>query len=231
MSENFLKERDREAMGSGIGSRELSREMLHEQIYAMLRDDLMMGRFSPGQHLPLRPLAEQLGTSLMPVRDALQRLESQGCVVSTPRRVMMIPVLTREQHLEICHLRALLESEAVRLAAINRSREHLDKIAQYCDQIEEAGETANLELFLTSNYKFHMTIAEAGGLNMLKGILEPLWMRIGPTVRASKPNRTLIRKAVGCHRDVQKALEEQNAKAAEAAIRRDIEDCHVDGLE
>ena len=192
---------------------------------------MMMGRFAPGQKLPLRSLAKLLGTSLMPVRDALQRLESQGCVVSTPQRTMMIPELTRQHESEICHLRALLECEAARLAALNRNSEQLQQISLYCEQIKQAGETADLDLFLTSNYKFHMTIAEASGLAMLPNLLEPLWMRVGPSVRASKPDQAHIQKAVEFHMDILKALKNQDPKAAETGMRRDIEECQFDYLE
>lgn len=213
---------------SDTGLRPLGREMLHEQIYAMLRDELMMGRFAPGQKLPLRSLAKLLGTSLMPVRDALRRLESQGCIVSTSQRTMMIPELSMEQQSEICHLRALLECEAARLAANNRSEDQLRELEHYCDRIQDAGETADLDLFLTSNYKFHMMIAEASGLAMLPSLLEPLWMRLGPSVRASKPDQDHLLKAVGFHRDILQALENQDPKAAEAGVRRDIEECKVE---
>lgn len=207
--------------------RPLSRKILHEQIYAMLGDDLMMGRFAPGQKLPLRGLAKLLGTSLMPVRDALQRLESQGCVVSTPQRTMMIPILTEQQQLEICHLRALLECEAARLAATKRTAEQLEQVSLCCDQIREAGETSDLDLFLTSNHKFHMTVAEASGLTVLRSLLKPLWMRIGPSVRASKPDQAHLQKTVALHVDILNALESQDAEAAEAAMRRDIEECRI----
>ena len=210
------------------GLRPLGREMLHEQIYAMLRDELMMGRFAPGQKLPLRSLAKLLGTSLMPVRDALQRLESQGCIVSTSQRTMMIPELSMQQQSEICHLRVLLECEAARLAATNRSEKQLHEIAHYCDQIQDAGETADIDLFLTSNYKFHIMIAEASGLVMLPSLLEPLWMRLGPSVRASKPDQDHLLRAVGFHRDILRALENRDPVAAEAGVRRDIEECKIE---
>src|SRR5271156_44576 len=120
------------------------REMLHEQIFTVLKRNLMVGRFAPGQKLPLRGLARTLGTSLMPVRDALQRLESVGCVVSTANRTMMVPVFTNKELLDICTLRTLLEGATAERAAIERTDAELETLLHHCNQIEKSADTHDL---------------------------------------------------------------------------------------
>ena len=206
----------------------VSREMLHEQIYKILCENLMMGRFAPGQKLPLRGLASSLGTSLMPVRDALQRLESLGCLISTSQRTMIVPILNPEENEGVNRLRSLLEGEAARMAATHRTEDQLNRLRELCDDIRRAGETNDLDLFLSANYHFHMTIAEASNIVFLTDILEPLWMRIGPGVRAAKPDRLHLEKAVRKHEVILKCLEEGQPDGAEVAIRNDISECSVD---
>jgi DNA-binding GntR family transcriptional regulator len=200
----------------------VSRDMLHEQIYEMLKRNLMMGRFTPGQKLPLRGLATSLGTSLMPVRDALQRLESVGSVVSTASRTMMVPVFTSKELHDIQVLRTILESAALERAVQNQTPEQLDRLKTYVSDICHSADIGDLDLFLEANYHFHMTIAEMSDLSFIRQLLEPLWMHIGPWVRQSVPNETLFRSSAQNHIDVYDAIVARDVKAALVALQHDI---------
>jgi GntR family transcriptional regulator, colanic acid and biofilm gene transcriptional regulator len=200
----------------------VSREMLHEQIYTRLKRNLMMGRFVPGQKLPLRALAKSLGTSLMPVRDALQRLESTGCVVSTPNRTMMVPEFTSKQLQDICTLRTILEGAAAENATLLRTQEEIDALRAHVDDIARSAETNDIDLFLEANYHFHMQVAEMSRLSFIGNLLEPLWMHIGPSVRQSVPNDALFQSAARHHREVYDAIVAKDPDKAVAAIQRDI---------
>ena len=200
----------------------VSRDMLHEQIFRLLSEYLMTGRFEPGQRLPLRKLAKSMGTSLMPVRDALQRLETTGCLVSTPQRTMMVPIITAEQHAEISYLRSLLEGEAASRAATERNATELAAMESYCEEMHQAAESADLDLFLMANYHFHMAVAKASRLFFISDLLEPLWMRIGPTIRAKKPNAEEIQLATRTHRKIFQAIRDKAPDTARAMIELDI---------
>lgn len=202
----------------------LNREMLHEQIHAILKRNLMTGRFIPGQKLPLRGLARNLGTSLMPVRDALQRLESMGCVISTPNRTMMVPVLSRKQLQDISTLRIALEGVTVERAVTERNDAEIALLGGYLDRIRQSAKTNDLDLFLEANFHFHMTIADMSRLAFIKQLLEPLWLHIGPVVRQSIPDDELFRRAVKHHQDAYEAIIAGDAMAARAAIQHDIVD-------
>ena len=200
----------------------VSRDMLYEQIYERLKRNLMMGRFVPGQKLPLRGLAKSLGTSLMPVRDALQRLQSTGCVVARPDRTMMVPTFNAEQLQDICTLRTLLEGETARRAAIMRTEPELEKLEIHVQEICRSAETDDIDLFLEANYHFHMQVAEMSRLSFIGNLLEPLWMHIGPSVRQSVPNDTLFHSAAQNHQAIYSAIVVRDPKAAVTAIQRDI---------
>lgn len=207
--------------------RPVSREMLHEQIYTVLKRNLMIGRFVPGQKLPLRGLAQRLGTSLMPVRDALQRLESVGCVISTANRTMMVPIFTPKELLDICTLRVVLEGVAAERAAVERTDEELETLRCHMGRIRRSAETNDIDLFLEANYHFHMTVADMSHLAFISHLLEPLWLHIGPAIRQSVPNEALFQSAVKNHQDAFNALVVGNPAAAVAAIKRDIMDGHI----
>ncbi|MGY3353587.1 GntR family colanic acid and biofilm gene transcriptional regulator [Bradyrhizobium sp. GM0.4] len=202
----------------------VSRDMLHEQIYDRLKQHLMMGRFTPGQKLPLRTLAKSLGTSLMPVRDALQRLESTGCVVSTANRTMAVPQFSPKQLQDVCTLRIRLETTTVERAAVLRTDKELAALSALVVNIQRSAEKNSIDLFLEANYHFHMLIADMSRLSFVRTLLEPLWMHIGPSIRQSVPNQALFQSAARRHKEVYDAINAQDPESAAIAIERDISD-------
>lgn len=200
----------------------LVREMLHEQIFSRLKRNLMIGRFAPGQKLPLRGLAESLGTSLMPVRDALQRLESIGGVVTTSNRTMMVPMLSTKEYHDISLLRVLLEGTAAEAAARMRTDAEVAVLARYCEDTERSEAQGDVELFLEANYNFHMEIATISRIAFIGSLLEALWLRVGPLVRETTPTQADIRSAVRLHWRICKAIGAGNGSQASEAVREDI---------
>lgn len=201
---------------------QVTRDMLHEQIYEMLKRNLMMGRFTPGQKLPLRGLAKSLGTSLMPVRDALQRLESLGSVVSTPTRTMMVPQFTSKELADIRTLRLVLESTALESAIKNGTDEEIETLKKYVDDIFHSAEVNDLDLFLVANHHFHMHIAAMSRISFICQFLETLWMHLGPSVRRSVPNEALFHSSALNHKHVYDAILARDVEAANEAMQKDI---------
>ncbi|MGN7868397.1 GntR family transcriptional regulator [Paracoccus sp. 22332] len=200
----------------------INHHVLHEQIYDALKRHMMMGRFTPGQRLPLRKLAQSLGTSLMPVRDALQRLESVGVVVSSPTRTMIVPEPTAKEQRDLVHIRSLLEADAAAKAALNRTEAELAQIAGHCDSIRKSAETDDLDLFLEANYNFHMAIAVASRISFITTILEPLWLRMGPLVRNYMPNHDHFLRAIANHERILEALAARDPEKAGSGIIHDV---------
>jgi DNA-binding GntR family transcriptional regulator len=182
----------------------------------------MVGSFAPGQKLELRTLAATLGTSLMPVRDALQRLESLGALVSTAGRTMMVPVLSEAERRDLIRLRLLLESEGVAAAAINRTADKLSLLVANCDAIRRCAQAGDLPGFLTANHAFHICLAQASRIHFLAALLEPLWMRMGPLVRELTPGRDNMLRSVGFHDAIRDAIAARDPDAARKSLAADI---------
>ncbi|MGH9211694.1 MAG: GntR family transcriptional regulator [Acidimicrobiales bacterium] len=91
-----------------------------DNVYGRLKREIMEGRFAPGAHLPENELAERLGVSRTPIREALGRLERDGLVVATSRG-MGVRERSPEEILEIYEARIMLEAAVARAAAQRRS--------------------------------------------------------------------------------------------------------------
>src|ERR1700741_2727017 len=100
-----------ENLSTSVGP--IERETLNDRVYRELKNSIMIGAFRPGAELTLRTVAEALGTSFMPVRDAMRRLVTDRGLEVRPSRTIAIPVLTVEEFLELRHVRLFLEGEAV----------------------------------------------------------------------------------------------------------------------
>ena len=87
----------------------INHENLSNTVYATLCDALISGKFKPGDRLRIRELAERLGTSVTPIRDAILRLTHDNAVVFQSSRNIQIPFLTEKSYFEIREIRLRLE--------------------------------------------------------------------------------------------------------------------------
>ena len=98
----------------------VERETLNDRVYRELKNSIMAGSFKPGSELTLRSVADALGTSLMPVRDAMRRLVSERALEVLPSRKIALPVLTVDKFLELRRIRCCCSR--VRLRRSRRRR-------------------------------------------------------------------------------------------------------------
>src|SRR5215471_18882094 len=96
--------RGRELMDDKV--RQIDVTTMQERVYQELRDALYQGRFMPGEVLTIRSLAEALGTSAMPVREAIQRLVTENALTQLPNRTICVASLTQETYDEWIRLRS-----------------------------------------------------------------------------------------------------------------------------
>ena len=98
------------------------------RVYNQLRDFLMVGGVQPGEKITLRELTSAFGTSLMPVREAVQRLAAEGALEVLPNRAIRVPLMTRGRVEEILKVRLMLEGMAVEEAAARVDDAHIEDL-------------------------------------------------------------------------------------------------------
>ena len=195
---------------------------VHELVYHEIRQSLMVGTFAPGQKVSLRSLAEQVGTSLTPVRGAVNRLIAEGAFEIMPNRWVVIPSMTEDKFEEIIHWRIQLETAATRQACANLDKrviKEIDSINRQMIKIAEEGR--DRKELLSKNYDFHFNIYRKSNSKVLIPMIESLWLQCGPFTYFSllSPKDFWDTKF---HLDVIDALKEGDAEAAAKAIKSDI---------
>jgi DNA-binding GntR family transcriptional regulator len=204
----------------------LVRETLHDRAYQQLKLALMAGAFTPGTQITLRDAAQRLGTSIMPVRDAVWRLVAERGLDMPKSRVVRVPVLTVAQFDTVLRMRVLLEREATRWAAERATAAELKEIERLGEQAERAWAAGPLERFFLANQTFHFAVYAAAHADLLYAMIEILWLQSGPymSLVVDHVTRSGFRRsnALVEHERLLKALRTRNAAAAENAIEADL---------
>ena len=162
------------------------RQTLSYQVYRDLRDLVLSGRITPGEKLTLRRLADAVGTSPMPVRDAVGRLVAERALVMLPNRTVQVPRPTRTQFREIVTIRCSLEGLAAETAAITRSDEDVDAIRRHvvAFDLNASASPPNPLAAIEHNRLLHFTVYRAAGMPTLVKLILSLWMQVGPVFYA-----------------------------------------------
>lgn len=215
----------RETTVPGLGR--VGRSSLQQRVYEELATSLMHGAFMAGQVLRMQALADTLGVSVMPVREALARLVSERALEVMANRSTRVPLITEPRLEDLAKARCLIEGELVRLAAPNLNDDTFALLRQQTRACEAAFERlSESQPTETSvlNHEFHFTIYRAATSQVLLPIVRSLWMQSGPYVRSSaiiygkSPSLSALRH----HWALIEALEARDADAAVAALQADI---------
>ena len=201
-------------------------ETLGQRVYNELRNFLMAGGVSPGEKLTLRQLTSSFGTSLMPVREAVQRLVAEGALELLPNRAIRVPLMTKARVSEILRIRLALEGMAVEEAAKVIRPETIDQLEALNNAFSEDMKTSeNRGRQFRTNKEFHFTIYRAAEMPVLLGMIEKLWVQVGPFLHFSlgvRHREEGSKYAPECHTRMIEALRQHDGKAGCEALARDL---------
>jgi DNA-binding GntR family transcriptional regulator len=197
----------------------IRRDSIEDQIYRSLRRQLLEGEYEDGERLVQQVVAERMGTSRIPVRDALKRLEADGLLVKDENGGYYCRAFGLEDVDEVYRLRMLLEPYALRYAVPNLDDDLLQYLHELLLAMDRAVEEQDQERYLDLNREFHMTIYEAGQRPRLVQIIKGLWSG-RPLFVAGDLGKT---KAVKEHRLIMQAIEKGDAEQAADLLYRHIE--------
>ncbi|MDZ4731649.1 MAG: GntR family transcriptional regulator [Xanthomonadales bacterium] len=202
-----------------LGIKRIDKNTLNERVYDELRRAIISGRFQPGMTVTLRALAAQVGTSEMPVRDAVRRLVVERALVSRANRTVMVPILDEATFQEICEIRMQLETLATRKAVGQLQPSDFTALRTI---IQAMAESKTCNKYLALNQGFHFRIYEAAQRPMLLSMIESIWMQTGPLMNVVELT-TGKTEAETHHAEVVNALERGDADAAAVSIAADID--------
>jgi len=191
---------------------------LRERVRDLIRDRIVRGEFTPGDRLVERVLAEEMGVSRVPVREALNLLKGEGFVQDVPRRGVIVTMLSREDLDDLFEVREALEVQSARLACARASEAELASLKQIADDADAARQRGDAELLADLNQAFHDAIPALTHNRILASTLEPLEGRLHWLLRQNRsPDRLMDE-----HRELVEAITARDAIKAEEIARRHV---------
>jgi DNA-binding GntR family transcriptional regulator len=207
---------------SSAGKPRVASSTQQDACYQTLRQWVTVGRFLPGERLKIREVAAELGVGLMPVRATLQRLAAEGALVNVPNAGVAVPHLSRTEFDDVLDMRLLLEGEAAergcsRLTATDQSRLH-----QLSGQMETSLKTADAKGYLEANEEFHLLLYRAAGSATLLGLIETVWLKVGPLSNRLFDHADALGVLNDAHEDVLSAIDRGDSAAVRRGVERDL---------
>jgi DNA-binding GntR family transcriptional regulator len=197
------------------------RSNLREQIKDVLLQRILDGDYVPGARIVETRIAQELGVSQAPVREALRDLEQLGCIVHEPFRGCSVRAFSAEDLIEAFPVRAALEALAARLAADRITESELLDLADLLDTMRAAAARADAHDQSRANASFHATIVRAAR----NATLERQWSFLEPFSRTyisvSQPGLDL-RALSDRHVPILEALRARDGEAAAAAMHKHL---------
>lgn len=207
-----------------VGS--LQHETLGERVTGELRALLIAGRLAPGEKLSLRRVAEALGVSMMPVREAVSRLAADKALEVLPGRAVRVPVLTLAQFRELTRIRLVVEGFAAEEATKVITDAQIAVVAQHeAAFLAAAKDPPDPAAAVGANRDLHFALYEAAGMPSLIEMISRLWLKAGPILNLDmrhEPRRLDGGSAVVAHAQLLAALRRRDPAAARQALVEDI---------
>ncbi|MCV3210857.1 GntR family transcriptional regulator [Mesorhizobium sp. YC-39] len=195
---------------------------LSARAYVALREGLIAGQFRPGQRLVMQDLADRLGTSVTPAREACLRLVSERGLELRSGRFVTVPALTLARYMEVRTIRLSLEGLAAGLAAEHATPEDIDRLTGIQKLFEKADRAGDPDQSFRYNRDFHFTVYRLSQMEMLVAHIESLWVSMGPmlTVFFKEGEHKYVGAAE--HERVIEGLRDKDSAKARTAMERDL---------
>jgi len=189
----------------------------HEQVAGEIRQLILGGLLGPGQPVNQDEIAERLGVSRMPVREALRTLAVEGLVQFHPNRGAVVTELSRRDMEELYALRIMLEGPAARRSAENMTSEHLTGLQGLIKEMERLRDGPRAE-WAEVHYRFHLSFYEAAGMPRLGRLIAGLRNLVEPYSRIYIRLPERMRQAEREHRDLVAACRKRDGERAEKVL-------------
>jgi DNA-binding GntR family transcriptional regulator len=203
-------------------AQEMRGRTLKNKVYRELRRSIIVGRRAPGSKINIQQIAEDYGTSITPIREALQMLNQEGLVTIKPHSGYLVTRLTLKQLRDLLELREILELAAVEKAALRIIDEAQIEELERVHTGYTGDDDAAYERYTEENRRFHCAVAQATGNRELAEAVRGLHDRLARFMVLCHAGQTMQR----THGRIVAALRARDAGAARQAMQDELSAAH-----
>jgi DNA-binding GntR family transcriptional regulator len=199
----------------------IERSVLGDQIKDRLLQEILAGRYAPGERIVETRVARELGTSQAPVREALRDLEALGVVEINAFKGARVRRPAKAELEEAYAIRAELEGLAARLAMPKMTEADFDELDGYLADMKNAAIAGDVHAGAMADVAFHARVVEMSG----NRTLERLWRHLEPASRTyiTLVSASNVQRIADLHAPILAALRERDPERATAAYREHFE--------
>ena len=204
---------------------------LREIVFETIREAIINGQLPPNERLMEIQLAEEMGVSRTPVREAIRKLELEGLVIMIPRKGAYVAGLSLKDIADVFEVRAALEGLAAGLAAERITEEEMEQLERSLVKVSELTELNDIDELINVDTKFHDVLYKASRNERLVQIVSNLREQIQRfrTTSLAQPGR--IKDALEEHKKIVEAVSDRNLELAQALAQAHIENAENSMLE
>lgn len=199
---------------------------LRDVVFKTLRQGILTGELKPGERLMEIHLANRLGVSRTPIREAIRKLELEGLVIMIPRRGAEVAQITEKNLQDVLEVRRELDAFAARLACQRMNEEQMGELKEAAEAFERAVETKDATIIAKADVAFHDIILKSTEndrlIQLVNNLAEQVYRYRFEYVKDKTSHNRLIQE----HRNICESIVNRDEKAAAAAVG-----IHVDNQE
>lgn len=200
----------------------VERESIASKVYEHIKQKILSGDLLPGTHLLETQIAEQMGVSRSPLREAFRLLQAYGLVETRASQGVFVRDLTADEVREIYTARRLIEGYAASLAAQRATPEDIERLRRAMERADGAARKEDYQATIIADFDLHRLIWEISGHKVVYDILTRLEVQIRMFMVAQAPLFEDLYDSVRDHQRVIEAVAHGDAEAARAGIEQHI---------
>ncbi len=199
---------------------------LRDVVFNTLRQAILTGELKPGERLMEIHLANKLGVSRTPIREAIRKLELEGLVIMIPRRGAEVAQITEKSMNDVLEVRRAMDALCVELACERISEKELEQLKAACDAFAEAVKTKNIRTIAQADVALHDIIVQATGnlrlVQLINNLSEQMYRYRFEYLKDTSRHEFLIKE----HHMIYEGIKERDKEAASQAAK-----LHIDNQE
>ena len=196
---------------------------LRDVVFNTLRQAILVGELKPGERLMEIHLADRLGVSRTPIREAIHKLEREGLVTIIPRRGAEVSQITEKSMNDVLEVRRALDALCVELACDRITEEGLKNLKTACDNFEQCVRTGDSKKIAQADVALHDIIVQATGnqrlIQLVNNLSEQMYRYRFEYIKDSSQHKTLVEE----HRIIYQSIVQKDKKTAADAARTHID--------
>ena len=196
---------------------------LRDVVFNTLRQSILIGELKPGERLMEIHLANRLGVSRTPIREAIHKLEREGLVTITPRRGAEVAQITEKSMNDVLEVRQALDALCVELACDRITEEGTEALRKACDNFEQCVNTGDSKRIAQADVALHDIIVQATGnqrlIQLVNNLSEQMYRYRFEYIKDSSQHQTLVNE----HRIIYQSIVCKDKETAAAAARTHID--------